>query len=232
MTRPPDAADDGGPHPPPAVGRPLRRDALRNREVVLGAARRMFAERGADCSFEDIARAAGVGVGTVYRRFPDRRSLIEAILEQRVPDVDRMATHALALEEPWAAAEAFIGTAARMQLEDRGLRELLHDHGFVSAGLAVLRERLTPAADHLAGRLRDDGASLPDLTGADLLALVRMLGSLTPERVDAADPPPPPAGDSPDPAPPARPEPPPEGFDRYLRLMLHALRAHPTPLLP
>jgi len=161
--------------------RPLRRDAQRNRQVVLQAAQRMFALRGADCSFEDIAREAGVGVGTVYRRFPDRRTLIEAILEQRVADVDGAATAALTLEEPWAAAELFVGSVARMQLEDRGLRGLLHDHIFVSAGLALLRQRLTPAADTLAARLRDHGAAREDLTGQDLLVLIRMLGSLTPD---------------------------------------------------
>ncbi|MHA7240367.1 TetR/AcrR family transcriptional regulator [Arthrobacter sp. TMS1-12-1] len=173
---------DAGPLPPgplPAA-RPLRRDARHNREVVLAAARRMFAVHGADCSFEHIAREAGVGVGTVYRRFPDRRTLIEAILEQRVADVDAAVSRALTLEDPWAAARLFLGAAARMQLEDRGLRELLHDHGFVSAGLAVLRRRIAPAAEELAARLRQGGAR-PDLGGDDVLMLVRMLGSLPPE---------------------------------------------------
>jgi AcrR family transcriptional regulator len=196
------------PEPPPARAavRPLRRDAQRNRAVVLTAARRMFAVHGAECSFEDIAREAGVGVGTVYRRFPDRRALIEAILEQRVDDVDAVAREALAVPEPWAAVRFFVGSAARMQLEDRGLRELLHDSGFVSAGLAVLRQRIAPAAEELALRLRTEGAARPDLTGRDLLVLIRMLGSLAPDR------PAPPTGE-------------PDGeFERYLGLVLAGLR--------
>ena len=151
--------------PPPAL-RPLRRDARQNREVVLAAARRMFAAHGADCSFEDIARDAGVGVGTVYRRFPDRRTLIEAILEQRVTDVDATVHRALALGDAWAAAQLFIGSTARMQLADRGLRDLLHEDGFVSEVLAMLRQRIAPAAEEIAARLRHDGAR-SDLTGDD-----------------------------------------------------------------
>ncbi|WP_104181283.1 TetR/AcrR family transcriptional regulator [Arthrobacter sp. B0490] len=199
MPRPPEAPGPG------AVERPLRRDARRNREVVLAAARRMFAVRGADCSFEDIAREAGVGVGTVYRRFPDRRTLIEAILEQRVADVDAVAASALRTADPWTAARLFVGAAARMQLEDRGLRELLHDPRFVSAGLALLRERITPTAEELASRLRNDGGARTDLTAQDLLALIRMLGSLPPEPADRSD-----------------------GFERYLGLLLHALRRPPS----
>ncbi len=211
MPRPPEATAGAE-----ASGRPLRRDARRNREVVLAAARRMFAEHGADCSFEDIAREAGVGVGTVYRRFPDRRTLIEAILEQRIVDVDAAAAAALRLDDPWAAARFFVGAAARMQVEDRGLRELLHDHRFISAGLALLRRRITPAAEELARRLREDGAARTDLTGQDLVALIRMLGSLAPGPADPADPT--------DPADPADPVEPPAGFERYLDLVLDALR--------
>ncbi|WP_247827300.1 TetR/AcrR family transcriptional regulator [Arthrobacter antioxidans] len=205
MASPPEQPDAG---PTPAL-RPLRRDARHNREVVLAAARRMFAVHGAECSFEDIAREAGVGVGTVYRRFPDRRTLIEAILEQRVTDVDAAVSEALALEDTWAAARLFIGSAARMQLEDRGLRELLHDHGFVSAGLAMLRHRIAPAAEEFAARLRHDGAR-EDLTGDDVLVLIRMLGSLPPEAGTAS-----PTGRD-------------AGFERYLGLVLDGVRRRPA----
>lgn len=214
-----------------AVVRPLRRDARRNREVVLRAARRMFAEHGTECSFEDIAREAGVGVGTVYRRFPDRRTLIEALLEERRVDVDRAATEALALEDPRAAVSAFVGSVARMQVEDRGLRDLLDDHGFVSAGVALLRERLSPTAEELASRVRNDGAARPDLTGADLLVLIRMLGSLTREQADA-----PTRTGAPQPmdAPEERDAPDSgsngsmsTGFDRYLGILLDGLRCAP-----
>ncbi|WP_052273920.1 TetR/AcrR family transcriptional regulator [Arthrobacter sp. L77] len=205
MASPPEQPNAG---PMPAL-RPLRRDARHNREVVLAAARRMFAVHGAECSFEDIAREAGVGVGTVYRRFPDRRTLIEAILEQRVTDVDAAVSEALALEDTWAAARLFIGSAARMQLEDRGLRELLHDHGFVSAGLAMLRHRIAPAAEEFAARLRHAGAR-EDLTGDDVLVLIRMLGSLPPEAGTAAA-----TGRD-------------AGFERYLGLVLDGVRRRPA----
>ena len=214
------------PSAPGAVVRPLRRDAQRNREVVLRAARRMFAAHGADCSFEDIARDAGVGVGTVYRRFPDRRALIEAILEQRVLDVDAAASEALGLEDPWAAARLFVGSTAHMLREDRGLRELLHDPGFVSAGLALLRRRLAPAAEDLALRLRTGGSARADLTGRDLLVLVRMLGSLAPDPAPAGTLDRTPAG-----VPAGTPADTADGsgdFERYLDLVLEALRCRPT----
>jgi hypothetical protein len=95
-----------------------------------------------------------------------------------------------------------------MQLEDRGLRELLQDSGFVSAGLAMLRERIAPVAAELARRLRDDGGARQDVTGQDLLVLIRMLASLTPEAA-------------------GRPAAAATGVERYLDLVLDGL--HPPP---
>src|ERR687893_559304 len=71
--------------------RPLRADAERNRQRILAAASTVFAERGLDVSLDDIAGAAGVGVGTVYRRFPDKDALIDALFEDKIADVERVA---------------------------------------------------------------------------------------------------------------------------------------------
>ena len=81
--------------------RPLRADAERNRQRILAAAAELFAERGLDVSLDDIAAAAGVGVGTVYRRFPDKDALIDALFEAKIDRVVALADDALELEDPW-----------------------------------------------------------------------------------------------------------------------------------
>src|SRR5436190_821839 len=83
--------------------RPLRRDAERNRQRILDAARELFTERGLAVSLNDIAHHAGVGVGTVYRRFPDRVQLIEALFEQRLEQIRELAEAARAEPDPWQA---------------------------------------------------------------------------------------------------------------------------------
>ena len=104
-----------------APQRPLRVDAERNRQRILAAAATLFAERGVDVSLDDIAAAAGVGIGTLYRRFPDREALIEALFEDKVARIAKLAADALEIEDPWEAFLGFFRAAARMQAEDRGL---------------------------------------------------------------------------------------------------------------
>src|SRR5574342_294589 len=87
--------------------RPLRADAERNRRRVLSAASDLFAERGLDVSLDEIAAAAGVGVGTVYRRFADKDALIDALFEDKIGDVERLARECLEIEDPWTAFAMF-----------------------------------------------------------------------------------------------------------------------------
>src|ERR1700756_2007672 len=89
--------------PRAAAPRPLRADAARNRERVLAAAREAFAEYGRDAQMEDVARRAGVGVGTVYRHFATKEALVDALLETRFRQAMERAREALALEDPWEA---------------------------------------------------------------------------------------------------------------------------------
>jgi AcrR family transcriptional regulator len=76
-------------------GRPLRRDAERNRQRILAAAAEIFTSRGRQATLDDVAHQAGVGVGTVYRRFPDKESLVEALFEQRTQSLVALAEQAL-----------------------------------------------------------------------------------------------------------------------------------------
>src|ERR1043166_6338645 len=81
--------------------RPLRVDAARNRERILAAASEVFADRGLDVSLDDIARHAGVGVGTVYRRFPTKEALIEALFDSHLAQLEALAENAVSYADSW-----------------------------------------------------------------------------------------------------------------------------------
>ena len=92
----------------PASERPLRRDAERNRLRILQAAREVFADRGLDASLDQIAAHAGVGVGTVYRRFADKDALIDALFEERIDEVTAAGQRALSASDPWEGLVGFL----------------------------------------------------------------------------------------------------------------------------
>jgi AcrR family transcriptional regulator len=110
--------------PEPEV-RALRADARRNRELVIEAARTCMARDGLDAQMEEIARAAGVGVGTVYRHFPTKDELIEALAGARFERLAELAREALERDEPWEAFCDFMRASALIQSEDRALSEVL-----------------------------------------------------------------------------------------------------------
>jgi AcrR family transcriptional regulator len=111
--------------PPPAAERLQRADARRNRKRVLEAARRCMARKGLDAQIEEIARLAGVGVGTVYRHFPTKDDLVEALARARFERLAELAREALATPDPWQSFEDFMRASARIQSEDRALSEVL-----------------------------------------------------------------------------------------------------------
>ena len=89
-------------------GRLLRADAERNRQRILAAAAELFTERGLEPSLDDVARHAGVGVGTVYRRFPDKASLADALFDERIDALVALAEQAQAEPDAWAALVSFL----------------------------------------------------------------------------------------------------------------------------
>src|SRR5438132_13734134 len=103
----------------------LRQDAQRNRELILAAAREEFREQGLDVSLEEIARRAGVGIATLYRRFPTRDALIEAVFEDHVASFVALAEEALQNEDPWVGFSTFIEQLCERQASDFGLKDLL-----------------------------------------------------------------------------------------------------------
>ncbi|MDO8212943.1 TetR/AcrR family transcriptional regulator [Conexibacter sp. CPCC 206217] len=110
------------PIPPPGTGaKPLRADAARNRAKILDAARDAFAQDGRDAQMDDVARRAGVGVGTVYRHFPTKESLALAIVEQRFDRIIAEGNELLRTDpDPWRVIERSFELCATTQLTDRG----------------------------------------------------------------------------------------------------------------
>ncbi len=148
---------------PASPERPLRSDAERNRRRILEAAERVFAERGLDVPLDDIAAAAGVGVGTVYRRFPDKDALIEALFEDKIADVERVAREALELDDPWLSFETFMRAVCRLQAEDRGLKEALLARDRGRERVAKGRDRIAPIAMQIVQRAQAAGVVRADL---------------------------------------------------------------------
>jgi AcrR family transcriptional regulator len=122
MTPPLNAPAESAVAPPE---RAQRADARRNRQRVIRAARTCMARDGLDTQMEEIARSAGVGVGTVYRHFSTKEELLEALAAERFERLRELAQEALAQDDPWGSFERFMRASARIQTEDRALSDLL-----------------------------------------------------------------------------------------------------------
>ncbi|MBL7502132.1 TetR/AcrR family transcriptional regulator [Frankia sp. CNm7] len=177
----PDAAAAGGdPDERAQAGadRPLRRDAERNRQRILEGAAAAFAELGLDVTTDEIARRAGVGIGTFYRRFPTKELLIEALFEDRVGKLVELAEECLRAEDPWAGLVSFLDQATARQVADRGLKELVFSTAHGRARIAADRDRIGPLFMALVTRAQDAGALRADIAGTDLGLVQLMLISV------------------------------------------------------
>jgi AcrR family transcriptional regulator len=195
-----------------ALDRPLRADASRNRERILEAARALFAERGLEVTMDEIARRAGVGVGTAYRRFRHRDEIVVALFEQRMGDYAALAEEAAADPDAWNGLVTFLERSLAMQAADRGLKELLVGHSHADPRVVRVRERVIPVIERLVARAHAAGALRPDVGALDLPMVSLMIGQVTDFSEDVA----------------------PGLWRRYLALLLDALRSERTtlPLAP
>jgi AcrR family transcriptional regulator len=143
----------------PTADRPQRADARRNRERILEAAREVFAESGLDAQMEDLARSAGVGVGTVYRHFPTKEALVGALVDDYFASLDAEARAALEVQDPWDAFAGFMWRAAELLGANRALSQVTADG---QMGEGARRHGLDRSIGELiahgqrAGVLRDD----------------------------------------------------------------------------
>jgi len=170
----------------PAAPRPLRRDAERNRRRILDAARTLVAEHGLDVSHDDIARAAAVGVGTVYRRFPDKQDLFDELLAERVEDLVAAAERARGAADPWEGLHEFVTGNLERQAGDPGLRALMRqERGSELARRA--RHRMGAAIGELVERALASGQMRPD-AGVGDIAVAEIMVSAVVERAGAVDP--------------------------------------------
>ncbi len=154
--------------------RPMRADAQRNYQRLIDAAVAVFAEHGADdASLEEIARRAGVGIGTLYRHFPSRQALLEAVYRDQVEAVRARADELLGYESPGAALAEWLRVLSAFSSTKRSLTSaLLETLGKDSELLSACSTVICGAADELLNRAKEAGEVRPDADARDLIRLV------------------------------------------------------------
>ena len=189
--------------------RPLRKDAARNRELLIEAAREVFARRGLEASLDDVAARAGLGVGTAYRHFANKYELASALMQQTIDAMVLSVEQALLVDDPWQGVVDFLESAMQAQAVDRGLREVLmgiHD----PEKMEQIHDRLSGPVAELLHRAQAAGAVRADAEMTDIGFIMGMLGAV----VDMAG------------------ETDPDLWRRYLILLLNGLRPGGEQLVP
>jgi AcrR family transcriptional regulator len=182
----------------PVAAKPLRADARRNHERILKAARAVFADQGMHSQIDDVAKRAKVGVGTVYRHFPTKEALVEALVRERFEEIAGYALEALEREDAWEGFCELIWRAAERNAADLAFCEAL---AFSDQSKVVAEVGLTRSTDELMRRAKAQGKMRPDATENDVPMM--MCGASSVMRLS-------PTADA---------------WRRYLTLMLDGLRA-------
>ncbi|WP_250002898.1 TetR/AcrR family transcriptional regulator [Actinoplanes sp. M2I2] len=153
------------------AARAPRADALRNRSRVLAAAEQVFVARGTAVSTEEVARAAGVGIGTVFRHFPTKAALIEAVFRERLRRFGEEADRLVRSEEPGEAIWVFLHRVAEVAAGKQDWADAFAAAN-LSEALSPAREQLPRALSSLLARAQQQGAVRPDVTVPELVALM------------------------------------------------------------
>ncbi|MEV6483380.1 helix-turn-helix domain-containing protein [Streptomyces sp. NPDC051576] len=170
-------AEGSGADAPMEGDRPLRRDAALNREKILRAAREVFGQHGLGVTLDDVARHAGVGVGTVYRRFPDKETLVRALFEQDLGLRQESADRALAHPDPWQGFVDFLMEMAADLAENRGLNEVIMLGSHSSEPMETVRGGMLPFLEALIRRAQESGDLRTEVTPSDIPVIVQMLSA-------------------------------------------------------
>src|SRR6266540_3249035 len=190
--------------------RRLRVDAERNRGRIVEAAQLAFAEHGLDVPLEDVAENAGVGIATLYRRFPSREDLIASCFERRVAEYANAAEEALEATDGWSGLTAYIERICAMQAADRGLKDVL-TRTFPSAQvLEGHRTRGYELSVRLIERAKAEGSLRSDVVPEDLVLLLMANAGVVQGGGSAA----------------------PDAWKRFLGLMLDGFRAEGSSPIP
>lgn len=188
----------------------MRSDAERNRRLVLDAAAQAFADEGLDVGMAEIARRAGVGNATVFRRFASKDALIEAIFEERIGELLAGAARAAEIDDPWDALVDLLETTAALQARDRGFFQASEQFLLRHPDLLRRHRPIVEAVEPLVTRAQEAGVVRDDVTTLDVLGLVKGSVACLPPSRNLRD----------------------DGWRRYLSIMLDALRPEAATSLP
>lgn len=161
------------------TARPLRKDAERNRRRILEAARDLFASQGLEPNLNDVAHHAGVGVGTVYRRFASKEELLEAIFEDGINQLTVLAESALRQPDSWQGFAWYVERMCEITATDRGLREIVFSKAYGGDRVTAAQERLVPVLKHLVERARADGHLRPGVSSTDMPIFGLLAGTVS-----------------------------------------------------
>jgi AcrR family transcriptional regulator len=189
----------------------LRSDARRNRERLVASARELFAAHGVDVPVEDITHHAGLGIGTLYRHFPTKEELLDAVLEDAFAELVAAAEEAVAAEDAWAGFTGFLERALAARAANRGLKDVLAAaRGQGAQRAEAMRARMRPLLRRLIQRAQEQGTLRADFAPEDL-TLVFWTADRVIDRTAAVAP---------------------DYWRRYLGLLLDGLRADAATPLP
>jgi AcrR family transcriptional regulator len=167
------------------AARPLRADARQNYARLLSAAAAAFAAHGPDAPLEEIARSAGVGIGTLYRHFPTRQTLLEAVFLDSIEALGAEANALLAAPDPGAALDSWLRAVLAHNLSQRGLKEALLASGG-SETAAACKAQMREAGAALLARAQQAGAIRPDAEIGDVMRFVHAIALATEQAAEGA----------------------------------------------
>ena len=148
-----------------------RSHARRNHELLVAAAREVFAERGVEASLEEIARRAGVGTGTLYRHFATRDALVEAVFERRIGELTAIAEASAAEPDGWQGLVGYLEQTLEIQAGDRLLKDVFLRSPPGRGRVERAREEISQLLEQILERAREQGSLRPDFALADLILL-------------------------------------------------------------
>ena len=156
----------------------MRRDAAQNRQSILDAASAVFAERGFEATLHEVAARAGVGVGTVYRRYPNKDILIDELFADRVQSIVAAAEAAVEAPDAWQGLVDFLEWSNEQQCADLGLKALIQGSPRGRERVTTILERLGPLIGTLVARAQAEGSLRPDVEPTDIGLVQVMLGAV------------------------------------------------------